>query len=271
MADLFNLSVTTGSFPTLLKTAKVIPIHKKVSKLDYTNYLPISLLSNLDKILEKLIHNRLYKFLKVNNIIYPLQFGFRQKYSTSFALIHLTETIKEALDQGKYGCGIFVDLQNAFDTVDHNILMGKLKHNGIRRVTYSWFESYLKGRKQYVSINGFNSKDLPISYGVPQGSVLGPLLFLLCINDLHTAIKFCKVHHFADDTNLLHVSKSIKKLNKFVNCDLKNLSNWLHANKISLNVSKTELIIFKPRMKKVDFDLKLKLNGERLYPAKSVK
>ena len=112
---------------------------------------------------------------------------------------------------------------------------------------------------------------MPISYGVPQGSVLGPLLFLLYINDLHTAIKFCKVHHFVNDTNLLHISKSMKKLNKFVNFDLKNLSNWLNTNKISVNVSKTELIMFKPRMKKVDFDLKLKLNGKRLYPTKSVK
>ena len=178
-----------------------------------------------------------------NNINYPLQFGFRQKYSTSFALIHLTETIKESLDQGKYSCSISVDLQKTFDTVDHNILMGKLKHYGIRGVAYSWFESYLKGRKQHVSINGFNSKDLPIYYGVPQGSVLEPLLFLLWINDLHAAIKFCKVHHFADDTNLLHISKSSKKLNKFINFDLKNLSNWLNVDKISLNVSKTELII----------------------------
>ena len=173
------------------------------------------------------MHNRLYKFLNDNNIIYRLQFGFRQKYSTSFALIYLTETIKEALDQGRYGCGIFVDMQKAFDTDGHNILMHKLKHYGIRGVAYSWFESYLKGRKQYVSINGFNSKDFPFSHGVPQGSVLGPLLFLIYINDLHTPIKFFKVHHFADDTNLLHTSKSIKILNKFVNLDLKNLSNWL--------------------------------------------
>ena len=136
LADLFNLSFTTGSFATILKTAKVIPIHKKESKLGGTNYRPISLLSNLDKILEKLMHNKLYKFLNDNNIIYPLQLGFQQKYSTSFALIHLTETIKEALDQGKYSCGNFVDLQKAFDTVDHNILRGKLKHYSIRGVAY---------------------------------------------------------------------------------------------------------------------------------------
>ena len=150
LADLFNLSFTTGTFPTLLKTAKVIPIHKKDSKSNFTNYRPISLLSNLDKILEKLMHSRLSTFLNIKDIIYPLQFGFRQNYSTSYALIHLTETIKEALDQGKYGCGIFVDLQKAIDTVDHNILQGKLKHYGIRDVAYSCFDSYLKDRKQYI-------------------------------------------------------------------------------------------------------------------------
>ena len=185
LADLFNLSFTTGTLPT--------PTHKKDSKSYFTNYHPVYLLSNLDKILEKLMHSRLSTFLNIKDIIYLLQFGFCQNYSTSYALIHLTETIKEALD-----------LQNAFDTVDHNNLLAKLKHYGIRGVAYGWFESYLKDRKQYVSINGYNSKHLSISLGVPHGSVLGPLLFLTYINDLNTAIKHCKVHHFADDTNLLY-------------------------------------------------------------------
>ena len=149
--------------------------------------------------------------------------------------------------------------------------MGKLKHYGIRGVAYSWFESYLKHRKEHVSINGYNSKHLPISLGVPQGPVLGPLLSLIYINDLNNAIKYCKVHHFARNINSLHINDSIKKLNKAVNFDLKNLTNCLNVNKISLNVSKTELILFKPKMKKLDFNLKLKLNGKRLYPIKSVK
>ena len=112
---------------------------------------------------------------------------------------------------------------------------------------------------------------MPISLGFPPGSVLGPPLFLIYINDLNTAIKHCKVHHFADDTNLLHTNESIKKLNKAINSDLKNLTNWLNANKISLNVSKAELILFKPKIRKLDFDLKLKLNSKRLYPTKSLK
>ena len=118
-----------------------------------------------------------------------------QNYSTSYALNHNTNSIKEVLDQDKYGCGIFVDLQKAFDTVDHNNLLGKLEHYDIRGVAYSWFESYLKDRKQYVSISEYKSKHLSISLGVPQGSVLGPLLFLIYINDVNNAIKHCNVHH----------------------------------------------------------------------------
>ena len=226
----------TGVFPSVLKSAKVVPVFKKDSKLDYSNYRPISLLSNIEKILEKLMYKRLYTFLNNDNIIYNLQFGFRQQYSTSHTLINITENIRKALDGGNIGCGVFVDLQKAFDTVDHQILLAKLNHFGIRGVTKDWFKSYLSNRNQYVSINDFDSGLTSINCGVPQGSALGPLLFLLYINDLNQAIKFCKVHHFVDDTNLLCLSNSTKKLNKLVNTDLKHLVNWLNANKISLNV-----------------------------------
>ena len=157
VADLFNLSFTTGVFPPVLKTEKVVPVFKKDSKLDYSNYRPISLLSNTEKILEKLMYKRLYTFLNNNNIIYNLQFGFRQQYSTSHALINITENIRKALDDGNIGCGVFVDLQKAFDTVDHQILLAKLNHYGIRGVSNDWFKSYLSNRNQYVSINGYES------------------------------------------------------------------------------------------------------------------
>ena len=271
LADLFNLSFMTGVFPSVLKTAKVVPVFKKDSKLNYSNYRPISLLSNIEKILEKLMYKRLYAFLDYNNIIYDSQFGFRQQYSTSHALINITENIRKALDDGNIRCGVFVDLQKAFDTVDHQILLAKLNHYGIRGVSNDWFKSYLSNRNQYVSINGYESGLAAINCGVPQGSVLGPLLFLLYINDLNQAIKFCKVHHFANDTNLLCLSNSIKKLSKLVNADLKHLLNWLNANKISLNVKKTEMIIFKSKQKKLEGDLKIKLCGKRLYPTESVK
>ena len=157
------------------------------------------------------------------NINYNLQFGFRQPYSTSHVSINITENIRKALDDGNIGCGVFVDLQKAFDTVDHQILLAKLNHYGIRGVSNDWFKSYLSNRHQYVSINGYESGLSAINFGVPQGSALGPLLFLLHINYLNQAIKFCKVHHFADDTNLLYLNNSIKKLNKLVNADLKHL------------------------------------------------
>ena len=163
----------------LFKIAKVVPVFKKDSKLDYSNYRPISLLSNIEKILEKLIYKRLYTFLDNKNIIYDLQFGFRQQYSTSHALINITENIRKVLDDGNIGCGVFVDLQKAFDTVDHQILLAKLNHYGIRGVSNDWFKSYLSNHHLYVSINGYESGLAAINCGVPQRSVLGPLLFLL--------------------------------------------------------------------------------------------
>ena len=232
----------------------VVPVHEKDSKIDFSNYRPISLLSNLDKILEKIMYTRIFKFFSNNNLFYPLQFGFRQNYSTTHALISLTETIRKCLDERKFACGIFVDLEKAFDTVEHDI-----KHYGVRGLANHWFKSYLSHKKQFVSVNGHDSNPPPVLYGVTQGSVLIPLLFLIYINDLNQAIKFCKVHHFADDTNL-HFGKSMIKLNKYVNLDMKNLTDWLNANKISLNVQKTELVIFKHQRKKLGGEIKIKLN-----------
>ena len=182
------------------------------------------------------MYNRLYTFLNNNNIINNLQFGLRQQYSTSHALINITENIRKALDDRNIGCGVFVDFQEAFDTADNQILLATLNHYEIRGVSNDWFKSYLSNCNQYVSINGFDSGLTSINCGVPQGSVLGPLLFLFYIKDLNQAIKFCKVHHFAHNTNLLYLSNSIKKLKKVVNTDLKHLVNWLNANKISLNI-----------------------------------
>ena len=223
------------------------------------------MLSNIEKILEKLMNKRLHNFLNKNNVIYNLQFGFRQQ-TTSHVLINITENIRKVLDDRNIGCGVFVDLQNAFDTVDHQILLAKLSHRGICGVSNDWFKSHLSNRNQYVSINGYGSGLAALNCSIPQGSVLGPPLFLLNINDLNQAIKFCKVHRFADDTNLLCLSNSVNKLNKLVNADLKSLENWLNANKISLNLKKIETVIFKSKQKKCEDHLKIKLCGKRLYP-----
>ena len=200
-----------------------------------------------------------------------MQFGFRAKHSTNNALFSLTEMVRDALDNSNFACGIFIDLQKAFDTVDHNILLKKLEYYGIRGIANKWFTSYLSNRKQFVSINGFDSKKRTMEFGVPQGSVLGPLLFLIYINDLHKAIKFSITHHFADDTNLLVIGKTLKQIQKQINIDLKLLCKWLKANKISLNASKTELIVFKDPKKTSPHELKIKIDGKKLVPSASVK
>ena len=186
-------------------------------------------------------------------------------------MLDLTENVRKAIDENKFAVGVFVDLQKAFDTVDHEILLKKLNHYGIRGIANKWFNSYLSDRYQFVTTNGKESDVKPIKHGVPQGSVLGPLLFLLYINDLHNSIKYSTTRHFADDTNLLIVNSSLKQLKKHLNFDLKHLSSWLKANKISLNASKTEILIFRHARKPINYDLKVKLDGKKLHSSKFVK
>ena len=271
-SKLFNLSFQTGKFPSNLKLAKVIPIFKnKGSSNDVSNYRPISLLSNIDKIFEKLVHSRVTNFLEQHNSIFMYQFGFRNKHSTNHALINLTEKIRRNCDKNLYTCGIFIDLQKAFDTVDHKILLSKLEHYGIRGIQNNWFKSYLSNRQQFVFASGTKSTFLEIKHGVPQGSVLGPLLFLIYINDLPSSIKNSIVSLFADDTCLLSSDKNLESLNVKINDDLQALSNWLKSNKISLNATKTEVIIFRSKRKKLDKNLNLFLDNHKLETSKKVK
>ena len=170
------------------------------------------LFSNISKIIEKLVHKRPTTFLNKNSILYEKQFGFRNNHSTTHALLEMTEKIKQACDAGQFSCGVFLDLQKTFDTVNHTILLKTLTHYGIIGIANKWFQSFLEDRKQFTSVQGSKSAEKPIKYGVPQGSVLGRLLFILFINDLHKAVEFSSVHHFADDTNLLLIDKSLKRL-----------------------------------------------------------
>ena len=273
ISNICNNSFITGKYPDVLKISKVIPIHKKDSKLDVSNYRPISLLSNINKIIEKLMFERLYTFLEMHNCIYELQFGFRQKHSTNHALLSMTQEIRESIDKGSLAIGVFVDFQKAFDTVNHEILLRKMSHYGVRGVTNNWFQSYLTNRKQFVTIDGFNSDLKCIKHGVPQGSVLGPLLFLIYINDLHTCIRYSTTRHFADDTNLLYrIKKKSRNRNigKNLNIDLKSLNHWLLANKISLNSTKTEIIFFRAKWEDI-LKTNITLNGIKLVNSVEIK
>ena len=272
IANIVNMSFDQGKYIDVLKLAEAIPVFKgKGSNLESFNFRPISLLSNINKIFEKLMHSRLYNFLSTYNCIYNLQFGFRKQHSTIHALIDITENIRKALDNNEFAVGVFIDLQKAFDTVDHKILLKKLEHYGIRGIVNKWFESYLANRMQFVKIKGCKSYEALMVFGVPQGSILGPLLFLIYINDIHEALKYSIARLFADDSNLLINNKCLKKIKKYLNFDLRFLSRWLRANKISLNAAKTELIIFRHPIKQLNYDLKVKIEGKKLYPSEFVK
>ena len=271
LCRIINLSFSQGIFPELLKISKVIALFKGGSTEEVNNYRPISLLPIFDKIIEKIMHKQLYAFLEEHNILFKNQFGFRKKCSTAHSLIEITEKIKESIDSSKFGCGIFIDLKKAFDTVNHQILLRKLEHYGIRGSILKWFESYLADRKQYVFYNGTSSDVKAITCGVPQGSVLGPLLFLLYINDLPNISNKLQFFLFADDTNIYYESNDLKFLEKTVNKELKKLSVWLNVNRLALNVSKTNFVIFRSCQKIPDHNVTLLMNNKALEQKDHVK
>ena len=234
-----------GIFSNLLKSAQVIPVFKNGSRLSCNNYRPISLVSNIGKVIEKLIHKRLNHFLEQHKVFYYLQFGYRLNTSTSNALMSITENIQTHLDKNELTVGVFIDLRKAFDNVNHDILFTKRDHYGIRGLANDWFRSYLKGRQKFVFIGNQASTIKEIVPGVPQGFCLGPLLFLIYINDLHSCLKYSKACHFADDTNITLSDSLQETLAKRMNYNLRKLSMWLRANKIYLNVEKTELVVFR--------------------------
>ena len=264
LAILINESFQMGVFPDKLKVAKVITLHKKGATDNTSNYRPISLVSTFSKIFEKIMHKSLYDFLEVNKILHSLQFGFRQKHSTSHTLISMTEKIRNSIDNGNNGCGIFIDLKKAFDTVNHSILLKKLDHYSIRGAPHEWFVSYLSNRKQYVSVNGHASDELIITHGVPQGSVLGPLLFLLFINDLPSVSKFLTFYLFADDTNIYYESSDLMNIQKIVNRELRKVRKWLEANRLALNIEKTNFVIFRSQQRIITDRIILKIGKRKI-------
>jgi hypothetical protein len=246
LVHIFNLSFTTGIVPDQLKIAKVIPVFKKGDSKLASNYRPISLLSIFDKLLERAMRNRLYYHLQINNLIYKYQFGFRHNHSTTLAVIDVIDSIYERLDNGEKIIGLYFDLQKAFDTVNHEILLCKLQKFGVRGIVHDWFKNYLSDRYQYTLCNSIKSEMLEITCGVPQGSVLGPLLFLVYMNDINVALQGQKVKLFADDTNLFISGNNLSEASELAAECIDKLSEWFTINKLTLNIDKTCFMVFPP-------------------------
>ena len=202
LALLINQSLADGIFPQSLKVARVVPIFKGGCGNDANNYRPVSVLPLFSKIYERVVFNQLSAFLDKYNIINEAQYGFRAGKSTIEAILNHLQFVYDELDSGNLVISLFLDFRKAFDSINHEILLKKLHHYGIRGLAHKWFSSYLSNRQQFVSINGVCSGQCEVSYGVPQGSILGPILFLLFINDFPKCNPFFKYTLFADDTTL---------------------------------------------------------------------
>ena len=262
---IINQCLTTGIFPDKLKIAKVVPIFKKEDDSLLCNYRPISLLPAISKVFERIIFNQLYEYFSSNNLFYKSQYGFRKKHSTEMAALELIDKIKLDLDKGELPLAIFLDLSKAFDTIDHSIHIHKLSFYGVKYKALDLFKSYLQNRKQYVEVDGTASDCQIIKTGVPQGSILGPLLFLIYINDISNASKQFDMISYADDSTIYksfkmsNISRSITKFND----ELNNITEWLKLNKLSLNIKKSKYILFHDKRRNIP-DINIIIDGVNL-------
>ena len=243
LTDIFNASLEFNTFPDDLKVAGVTPIFKNGERNDLQNYRPISVLCTVKRVFEKLIYQQLYDYLMENSILNNCQWGFRSAHSTALALIDCTNNWLIGIDNGKINSTILLDVKKAFDTIDHDILLWKLSHYGISHTELEFFRSYFCNRLQCCSVNGHTSSFKTISCGVPQGSILGPLLFIIYVNDLPLCIENGHVTKYADDTSSSNGISTVEDITRNFIPDIKNVMDWLKANNLSLNVMKTEFIL----------------------------
>ncbi len=263
---IINQSLKSGIFPNKLKIAKVNPIYKKDDETLFTNYRPISLLPVISKIFERIIYNQVFEFFTKNKLFFKNQYGFRKGHSTEFATLEIIDRIICKMDKNETPINVYLDLSKAFDTLDHDILLEKLHYYGIRDTSLQLFQSYLSSRKQYVEFDGTDSEMRDIRTGVPQGSILGPLLFIIYINDLNTVSTLFKFIIYADDTSLSGFLTSFGtnlNINQNINQELQLISEWLKINKLSLNVGKTKFMIFYKGNKRIP-NIKLNIDGTEI-------
>lgn len=240
---IINESFMKGCFPNHLQVARVVPIYKKGNQSQFSNYRPISILSCISKIFEKIVADRVMNYLTQNTLLSDNQFGFRPNFSTELAVHELSRHMYDALDKKLFQLTVFCDLTKAFDTINHPILFHKLQIYGIRGPALNWFKSYLNSRIQYVSYNNTQSHHKNIKSGVPQGSVLGPLLFLIYINDITLCTNRLNFILFADDTNIYVQGRNLITLQNTINNELTHVSSWLNSNKLTLNINKTYYMV----------------------------
>ena len=259
LVHFFNRCLESGIFPSVLKIAIVKPIFKSGDKQQTNNYRPISILPFISKVLEKLIHCRIIAHLDKNNIIHENQFGFQQNKATYMPILLLQDSITQALEEGDFVLGLYLDLKKAFDTVDIDILLKKLHKYGVRHKAHKILSSYLAGRKQYGKIRNSCSSLENVRMGVPQGSILGPILFIIYINDLPKLSGNMTCLSYADDTAIIVKSRSIEQLQQTVDSLSTDISEWFRANFLSINVSKTYTQHFANCF--TEFKLNVELNG----------
>ena len=248
LTHIFNLSFINGIIPDKMKTEKIVPVFKSGDAQCLNNYRPISLLPVISKLMEKIVHKRLMNFMVKNNLLYEHQYGFQKKNSTVHPIMQLVKHITDSSDKSSkhFTIGTFLDLSKAFDTVSHSILIDKLEYYGIRGVSLNWFKNYLTNRFQFTEVNGSKSSSTAVQYGVPQGSILGPLLFLIYVNDMAKCTTL-KLLSFADDTTLYDSSHNTTTLTTKFNTELQNVYTWLNANKLCLNIAKSKFMVFGPQ------------------------
>ena len=256
LADIITASFQEGIFPQTLKSARVVPIHKGGAKTDVANYRPISLLSTFSKIYEKLMHHRLTDFMESNGSFYDMQYGFRSGRSCEHALLKAQSILLNSLNKNKISLLLLIDFSKAFDMVEHSILLKKLYHYGIRGTSLKWLESYLENREQYVSVNGKDSSSRPLRFGVPQGSILGPLLFVIYINDIPEINKLAHFILYADDANIIITGDNIAEVKHKAEELGKILLRWVDCNGLALNLRKTTYMIFS-KHRNVDLEMKI--------------
>jgi len=243
LTHICNLSLNSSKFPNDWKKAKVTPIFKFGDKSNVSNYRPISVLPIVSKIIERTVHNQLYAYLCSRNILSESQSGFRSNHSTTTTLLDVQDYILNNMDKGFATGVIFLDLKKAFDTVNHEILINKLANYGIQDNELSWFKSYLCNRSQAVRVNSYLSDFKTYNTGIPQGSILGPLLFIIFVNCLPDVVT-CKTVMYADDTSLMCKAKNVDDLKVQLESNLKAVANWFKANKLTLNADKTKFMVF---------------------------